>query len=92
MARASCWAVALWARWRWSMRRYRSGTRGGLGSRRWPRVSEPPAPMGGKRRAVPARVEPFGALRTDPDCGGCTRYRMCPTCAAEQVAADDAAR
>jgi hypothetical protein len=48
--------------------------------------------MGGKRRAVPARVEPFGALRTDPDCGGCTRYRMCPTCAAEQVAADDAAR
>jgi hypothetical protein len=34
----------------------------------------------------------FGVLRTDPDCGGCTRYRACPTCAAEQVAAADTAR
>jgi len=42
-------------------------------------------------RAFRAYVGPvdatFGDLRTDPDCGGCTRYRMCPTCAAEQAAA-----
>jgi hypothetical protein len=53
---------------------------------------EPPASLAGKRRAEPAPAEPFGALRTDPTCGGCTRYRTCPTCAAEQVAAADAAR
>ncbi|MDT4992813.1 MAG: hypothetical protein QOH97_2705, partial [Actinoplanes sp.] len=53
---------------------------------------QPPAPLGGKRRAEPAPAEPFGALRTDPDCGGCTRYRVCPSCAAEQVAAADQAR
>ncbi|OJF11906.1 replication initiator [Couchioplanes caeruleus] len=53
---------------------------------------EPPAPLGRKRRAEPAPAEPFGTLRSDPDCGGCTRYRMCPTCAAEQVAAADTAR
>ncbi len=33
---------------------------------------------------------PFRALRTDPDCGGCTRYRVCPTCAAERQATLDA--
>ena len=42
-------------------------------------------------RAFRAYIGPldatFGALRTDPDCGGCTRYRMCPACAAEQAAA-----
>ncbi|AGZ40115.1 replication initiator [Actinoplanes friuliensis] len=43
-------------------------------------------------RAEPVSAEPFGPLRTDPDCGGCTRYRTCPSCAAEQVAATDAAR
>jgi hypothetical protein len=53
---------------------------------------EPPTPMGGNRRAALAPAEPFGVLRTDPDCGGCTRYHACPTCAAEQVAAADAAR
>jgi hypothetical protein len=53
---------------------------------------ERPAPLVGKRRAAPTPAQPFGALRTDPDCGGCTRYRACPTCAAEQVAADDAER
>ncbi|MEU4241054.1 replication initiator [Actinoplanes sp. NPDC026619] len=53
---------------------------------------EPPAPLAAKRRAEPAPADPFGPLRTDPDCGGCTRYRICPTCAAEQVATEDAAR
>jgi hypothetical protein len=53
---------------------------------------EPPTPLTGTRRAEVAPAEPFGTLRTDPDCGGCTRYRVCPTCAAEQVAAADAAR
>jgi hypothetical protein len=53
---------------------------------------EPPAPLTGQRRISAAPAEPFGVLRTDPDCGGCTRYRVCPTCAAEQVAAADAAR
>lgn len=53
---------------------------------------QPPTPMGGTRRPAAAPAEPFGALRTDPACGGCTRYRICPTCAAEQVAADDDAR
>jgi hypothetical protein len=53
---------------------------------------ERPAPFVGKRRADPAPAEPFGTLRTDPGCGGCTRYRTCPTCAAEQVAALDADR
>ncbi|OJF10277.1 hypothetical protein BG844_32820 [Couchioplanes caeruleus subsp. caeruleus] len=52
----------------------------------------PPGPLAPKRRAEPAPAEPFGVLRTDPDCGGCTRYRTCPTCAAEQVAAADMAR
>jgi hypothetical protein len=53
---------------------------------------ERPSPLVGKRRAAPAPAQPFGALRTDPGCGGCTRYRACPTCAAEQVAAAAAAR
>nr|WP_242624841.1 replication initiator [Krasilnikovia cinnamomea] len=53
----------------------------------------PPAPLAaGERHAAPAPTVPFGHLRTDPNCGGCTRYRTCPTCAAEQVAAADAAR
>ncbi|MEV8508113.1 replication initiator [Actinoplanes sp. NPDC051475] len=42
-------------------------------------------------RAFRAYIGPldatFGPLRTDSGCGGCTRYRMCPTCAAEQAAA-----
>ena len=39
-------------------------------------------------RAYIGPAEPtFGPLRTDPECGGCTRYRMCPTCAAEQAEA-----
>jgi len=53
---------------------------------------EPPSPLAGKRRVGPASAKPFGTLRTDPDCGGCTRYRVCPTCAAEQVAAAEAER
>ncbi|WP_229069005.1 replication initiator [Actinoplanes sp. DH11] len=53
---------------------------------------EPPAPLGPSSRGGPAPVRPFGELRTDPGCGGCTRYRTCPTCAAEQIAAADAAR
>ncbi|HET9518816.1 MAG TPA: replication initiator [Actinoplanes sp.] len=53
---------------------------------------EHPRPLVGKRRADPVPAQPFGELRTDPDCGGCTRYRACPTCVAEQVAAIDAAR
>jgi hypothetical protein len=52
----------------------------------------PSGSLAGQRQTAPAPVEPFGLLRTDPDCGGCTRYRMCPTCAAEQVAAADADR
>jgi replication initiator protein RepSA len=36
------------------------------------------------------REATFGTLRTDPTCGGCTRYRMCPACAAEQAAASTA--
>lgn len=50
-----------------------------------------PGPLTGPRRTAPVPAVPFGPLRTDPDCGGCTRYRICPTCAAEQVAAADAA-
>jgi hypothetical protein len=53
---------------------------------------EPHAPLAAKRRAEAASADPFGPLRTDRDCGGCTRYRICPSCAAEQVAAEDAAR
>ena len=53
---------------------------------------EPPTPPTGPQRPARVPAEPFGELRTDPDCGGCTRYRICPTCAAEQVAADDADR
>jgi hypothetical protein len=53
---------------------------------------ESPGSLPANHRAQPAPVEPFGALRTDPDCGGCTRYRVCPTCAAEQVAAADEVR
>ena len=53
---------------------------------------EPPTSMGATGRPEPAPGEPFGSLRTDPSCGGCTRYRVCPTCAAEQVAAADKAR
>jgi hypothetical protein len=54
--------------------------------------AEHPGQLVGKRRAEPAPAATFGVLRTDPDCGGCTRYQICPTCAAEQVAANDAAR
>ncbi|HEY0002863.1 MAG TPA: replication initiator [Actinoplanes sp.] len=53
---------------------------------------EPPTRLGGTQRAEPAPADPFGDLRTDPNCGSCTRYRVCPTCAAEQAAAADAER
>ncbi|MEU7903000.1 replication initiator [Actinoplanes sp. NPDC049118] len=53
---------------------------------------EPPAALPRARRAETAPAGPFGPLRTDPNCGGCTRYRVCPTCAAEQAAAADTAR
>ncbi|MEV6494462.1 replication initiator, partial [Actinoplanes sp. NPDC051633] len=53
---------------------------------------EPPTKLMSERRAGTAPAEPFGTLRTVPDCGGCTRYRVCPTCAAEQVAVADAVR
>ena len=52
---------------------------------------EPPAPLARKRGPESVPTGPFGPLRTDPQCGGCTRYWVCPTCAAEQVAAMDAA-